>query len=113
MANTSVSCWEDMRTDETRRVESVLRDAGFEQADAYRYNLASIRVRVIDGRFAGLSPEARDNLVEPHLATLPESTQADIVSLFTFAPDELVDPQKTPKQYLLNAEFIDPSPSML
>ena len=65
--------WEAKRTDETRHVEDVLREAGFDQVDAYRYNPASIRVRVIDRRFEGLSPEQRDALVEPHLDELPEA----------------------------------------
>ncbi|MCR4411061.1 MAG: hypothetical protein NUV77_01400, partial [Thermoguttaceae bacterium] len=113
MTPTAASRWEAKRTDETRRVEELLREAGFQAVDAYRYNSASIRVRVIDQRFAGLSPEQRDAMVEPHLHKLPERTQADIVSRFTFAPSELVDPGKTPREFLLNTEFEDPSPSML
>jgi stress-induced morphogen len=82
--------WEAKRTDETRLVEQALKGAGFDQADAYRYNSASIRVRVIDQRFEGLSREKRDDMVEPHLDKLPEETQRDIVTLFTFAPSELM-----------------------
>ena len=52
-------------------------------------------------------------MVEPHLAQLPERTQADIVSLFTFAPSELQQTAKTFKEFLQNAEFDDPSPSVL
>ncbi len=48
-----------MRTAETREVESVLRMA-FLTTDAYRYNSASIRVRVVDPRFAAKSTEERD-----------------------------------------------------
>ena len=59
-----------------------------------------------------MSGEERDALVEPHLATLPEQTQADIISLFTFAPSEL-RPKSRKRQALMNAEFEDPSPSML
>jgi hypothetical protein len=102
-----------MRTDETRRVEDVLRNAGFEKVDCYRYNSASIRVRVIDLRFEGLPPEKRDVMVELHLEQLPERTQADIMNLFTFAPSELQQTPKTFKEFLLNVEFDDPSPSML
>jgi len=113
MSNATVAAWEAKRTSETCDVENALRKAGFPQADAYRYNSASIRVRVIDPRFDGLSPEQRDALVEPHLAQLPERTQADIMSLYTFAPSELQDAQKSLKARLMNAEFEDPSPSML
>jgi hypothetical protein len=113
MTTTSAPAWEAKRTDETRLVENALLEAGFQQADAYRYNPASIRVRVVDPRFEGLSAEKRDALVEPHLDKLPERTQADIMSLFTFAPSELQQSPKTLREFLLNTEFDDPSPSML
>ena len=113
MSNATVPVWQAKRTDESRRVEDVLREAKFERVDAYRYNSASIRVRVIDPRFEGLPPAERDAMVEPYLDQLPERTQADIVNLFTFAPSEVEDPHKTLKEYLLNTEFEDPSPSML
>ena len=113
MTSTAAPRWEAKRTDETRMVEDILRKAGFEKVDAYRYNPASIRVRVIDSRFAGLSPEKRDEMVEPHLEQLPERTQADIMSLFTFAPSELQQTPKTFREFLMNTEFDDPSPSIL
>ena len=113
MMQSIVRPWEDKRTEETRKVEDVLKQVGFKQVDVYRYNPASIRVRVIDSRFEGLSLQDRDALVEPHLDTLDEKTQADIMSLFTFAPSELVQTPKTFKQFVRNTEFDDPSPSML
>ncbi len=113
MSSTFAPPWEAKRTDETRNVEEVLRKAGFEQVDCYRYNSASIRVRVIDRKFEGLSSDKRDAMVEPHLEQLPERTQADIMNLFTFAPSELQQTPKTSREFLLNAEFDDPSPSML
>ncbi len=113
MNTASAPVWETKRTDETREVESVLRTAGFPQVDAYRYNSASIRVRVIDPRFEGWAVEHRDALIEPHLEQLPERTQADIISLYTFAPSELKQGPKTFREFLLNAEFDEPSPSML
>src|SRR6266436_1662173 len=113
MTNMTASAWEVKRTDETRKVEDVLRKAGFEKVDAYRYNSASIRVRVIDSRFEALPPEKRDAMVEPHLEQLPERTQADIMDLFTFAPSELQQAPKTFREFLLNTEFEDPSPSVL
>lgn len=113
MTPTTAPCWETKRTDETRSVEDALRKAGFAKVDAYRYNPASIRVRVIDSRFEGFPPEQRDALVEPHLEHLPERTRADIMSLFTFAPSELQQTPKTFREFLQNAEFDDPSPSML
>jgi len=105
--------WEAKRTDETRHVEDALRSAGFSRVDAYRYNSASIRVRIVDPRFEGLSAEKRDALVEPLLEHLPERTQADIMTLFTFAPSEIERSAKSFREFFLNAEFDDPSPSML
>lgn len=113
MSSTTLPIWEAKRTPETRHVEDVLRHAGFQQVDAYRYNSASIRVRVIDSRFEGLTTEQRDSMVEPSLDQLPERTQGDIMNLFTFAPSELCQSPKTLREFLLNTEFDDPSPSML
>lgn len=113
MTNTIAPPWAAKRTDETRGVEDTLRRAGFQQADAYRYNSASIRVRVVAPRFEGLRREQRDGMVEPHLDRLPERTQADIVSLFTFTPAELHNTPTTFREFHLNTEFEDPSPSML
>ncbi len=120
MIETLPATWEEKQTEETRAVAEALRDAGFKRADAYRYNSASIRVRVIDSRFEGLPVEKRHDLVEPTLEKLPIETQGDIMSLYTFAPGEIHDPTRIGKQipsawkqYLLNAEFEDPSPSIL
>jgi len=101
--------WEKMRTDESRKVEEVVRKE-FPQTDAYRYNSASIRVRIIDPRFEGKSDEERDAMVEPILARLPEAVQADIMNLITLFPDET---KKSSRAAFLNAEFEDPSPSSL
>ena len=113
MTHTTAGSWQAKRTAETRMVEDVLKNAGFQSADAYRYNSASIRVRVIDARFQGLPNEKRDAMVEPHLAKLPERTQADIISLYTFAPSELQQTSKAHKEVLMNMEFEEPSPSVL
>jgi stress-induced morphogen len=113
MTYITAPAWESKRTDETRHVEHVLRKAGFERVDSYRYNLASIRVRVIDSRFEGLSSEQRDAMVEPVLDQLPERTQVDIMSLFTFAPSELQQTPQTHRAFTLNTEFEEPSPSIL
>ena len=60
-----------------------------------------------------LSHEKRDKMVEPWLKKLPEYTQSDIMNLFTFAPSDLQQTPKTLREFLLNTEFEDPSPSML
>ncbi len=109
----ATTSWETKRTDETHDVEQALRGAGFDRVDAYRYNSASIRVRVIDARFEGIPPEKRDAMVEPHIGKLPPRTQADIVTLFTFAPSDLEQKPETLGHRFLNSEFETPSPSRL
>ena len=85
----------------------------FEQVDSYRYNSASIRLRVIDKRFEGMSREKRDAMVEEQLDKLPPETQRDIVTLFTFAPAELTRTATTFREFMQNTEFENPSPTML
>lgn len=98
-----------MRTPETRAVEKLLRKV-FPGTDAYRYNSASIRVRIVDRRFQGKSIEERDALVEPLLEELDEATQADIMNLLTLYPDET---SKSHQAFAANEEFEHPSPSSL
>ena len=112
MTASTTKAWESKRTPETRGIENLLRES-FEQADSYRYNSASIRVRVIDKGFEGISREKRDALVEEQFDKLPPETQRDIVTLFTFAPSELSGVPNTFREFMLNMEFDDPSPSML
>jgi hypothetical protein len=98
-----------MRTDETRRVEAVLRKE-FPNSDAYRYNSASIRVRVIDPRFERMPVDERDAVIEPLLGQLPGETQADIMNLILLSPSEI---EASCRKSLVNEEFEDPSESML
>lgn len=113
MTTNQVSKWEEKRTDESRMVEDKLREGGFDRVDAYRYNSASLRVRVIDKRFESIPREERDTIVEPFIDTLPPSTQSDIVSLVLLAPSEFDQPSDTFREFMLNSEFENPSPSML
>lgn len=113
MKNKDLVTWHAKRTEETRAVEKALLDAGFDQADAYRYNSATIRVRVIDKKFEGKSSEKRDAMVEKVLKNLPAQTQQDIVTLLTFAPAEIGKGVEAYRESLLNLEFEDPSPSRL
>jgi stress-induced morphogen len=112
MTTTTTPPWEAKRTPETRTIEGLL-SQHFERVDSYRYNSATIRVRVVDRRFQGKSREDRDAMVEPYLDQLPQETQRDIVTLLTFAPSELDRTATTLREHLLNTEFEDPSPSML
>lgn len=112
MTEVTASRWETKRTNESRQIEDVLKQ-GFQQADAYRYNSASIRVRVIDPKFNGIDIDERDRLVEPYLAKLPEEIQGDIITLLLLTPEEFSDPDVGYRFHLINREFDDPSPSML
>jgi hypothetical protein len=72
----------------------------------YRYNSASIRVRVIDERFLGRSIVDRENEVLPLIRQLPEDIQAQITVLLLLAPSETAES-------FMNVEFEDPTPSRL
>jgi stress-induced morphogen len=109
MSTTVQAPWESKRTPETRDVEQALQQH-FSQADAYRFNPASIRVRVVDDRFKGKDVEERDEMVERVLTQLPEGTQRDIINLLTIYPGETADSLRA---QLLNLEFEDPSQPLL
>jgi hypothetical protein len=100
--------WENLRTDETRMIEDTLAKK-FPNVSAYRFNSASIRVRVVDDRFEGKSIEEREAMVLPLIERLPEETQADIMILLTLAPSETRSYQE---KALVNLEFENPSRSM-
>jgi stress-induced morphogen len=77
------------------------------KVDVYRYNSASIRVRIIDPDFAGKSLTARDTrLWEILEEALPEETLSEINLLLLLTPAEA---QKS----LMNQEFEDPTPTRL
>lgn len=112
MSSSTTKIWETLRTAESKEIEKRLRRT-FQQADAYRYNSASIRIRVIDPQFEGMSRTERDGLVEKVIDQLPPETQQDIVALFVFAPSELSSDRVGSRELFLNAEFENPSPSQL
>lgn len=109
----STTKWESKRTDESRMVEAELLKAGFQRVDAYRYNSASLRVRIVDKRFEGIDREKRDSMVEPNIEKLSPNTQSDIVNLVLITPSELDATSDTFREFMLNTEFDNPSPSML
>jgi hypothetical protein len=76
------------------------------KVDVRRYNSASIRVRVIDPAFEGVSLVDRDDELWELLEKLPDDTIADLSMLITLAPSEL-------RTSMANLEFEDPSPSQL
>ncbi len=107
MSELQRSVWEEKKTEETREIESLFRPE-FPKTDAYRFNSASIRVRVIDDRFEGKSIAEREAMVLPLLKNLPKKTRDDVLLLLTLAPSE----QRTfNSQTLMNLEFEQPLPS--
>lgn len=103
--------WESRRTDETRSIEELFRQQ-FPNTPpdhppaAYRYNLASIRVRLVDSSFRGKSRTEREEMVYPIIEQLPETTQDDITILLLLTPEEAAST-------LRNMEFEHPTPSRL
>jgi hypothetical protein len=78
----------------------------YANVDVYRYTRFSIRVRIIDPVFAGLSLSAREDLVLDLIHELPDELQQDIMLLLMLAPDEL-------GTSAINVEFEHPNPSIL
>lgn len=72
----------------------------------YRQNSVSIRVRIIDPQFRGVSKGARHDQIWQLVEKLPEEVQQDISVLLLLTPEET-------KNSLMNLEFEQPSPSRL
>lgn len=95
----------------TRRIEQVLSkqyrpDHPQAEIGVYRYNSASIRVRIIDPDFDGKSIVARESQVLPIIRKLPEHLQDQVTMLLLITPSES-------ERSMLSAEFDDPRPSRL
>ena len=104
-----MSDWRERKTDETRQVEELL-GGHFQTVNAYRYNSASIRVRVIDERFESKTLAEREAMVMPLVMKLPKRIREDILMLIMLAPRELDAPNV---QSLTNIEFEQPLTSRL
>lgn len=74
--------------------------------EAYRYNPASIRIRIIDPDFKGMNRVERDDLVSAILDTLPEGVRAEIMILLLLTPQES-------KTSPMSQEFDHPAPALL
>jgi stress-induced morphogen len=72
--------------------------------DLYRQNSVSIRVRIMDPAFRGMSKRQRNDLVWNYLDALPEETQGDISMLVLLTPPEV-------EKSMANLEFDDLVPS--
>ena len=99
------------KTDETDQIERLLKNE-FPNTEAYRYNSASIRVRVIDERFTGKSISERDRMVSPILSQLPDELESEILMLLTLTPEETKVANPNTHSWV-NREFDNPSFSSL
>ncbi len=106
-ADAKKPAWEDKRTSETRGIEKLL-STQFPTVEAYRFNSASIRIRIVDERFEGMPLDEREDLVWPLIEQLKKKTRADISLLLLLAPSELGGMNR---HILVNQEFEYPSPS--
>ncbi len=76
----------------------------YAECTVYRYNPASIRVRVVDAIFSGLSKGERHDYAMRFLRELPEDALAQMSILLCLEPGE---------SSLLDSEFHDPTRSQL
>lgn len=90
---------------DSEQVENALR-VHFPTVEAYRYNSASIRVRIVDERFREKSLAERDATVAPYLKELPARIRDDVTILLLLTEDEKY-------QSMMNVEFENPRPSNL
>jgi hypothetical protein len=74
--------------------------------DAYRYNSASIRIRIIDPDFQKMDRAIRHDLIWELLEGLTEDTASQVTLLLLLTPSEV-------KRSLANMDFEDPIPSNL
>src|SRR5437660_180346 len=68
------------------------------EIEAYRYNSASIRIRIIDPDFAGKDLVEREEMVWPIIEALPDNVRSEITVLLLLPPKER-------KHSLLSTEF--------
>src|SRR5437879_4685786 len=74
--------------------------------EVYRYNSASVRIRIIDPDFQGYNRIAREQLVWTILDELSDGAVQDISLLLLLTPQETVES-------FANREFDHPTPSRL
>ena len=74
--------------------------------DAYRQNSASLRIRIIDPRFASLGLAERERDVWDLLRSLPDDVFTQITMLLLLSPDEA-------DRSFANQDFENPLPSEL
>lgn len=89
-----------------RRLAEYEREHPPAEAEIYRQNPVSIRIRVIDPRFAGADRIDREEEVWRYLEVLPEETLADVTMLLVLTPPEA-------ETSIASYDFEHPLPSRL
>ena len=79
---------QDPAAEDVQILEKTFRTAGFADVEAYRFSFASLRLRIRDNRFRGLSRVARMRLVEPVIDQLPQEIQEELIFVLPIAPGE-------------------------
>ncbi len=93
-------------------IESIVKALGVYQQDhpsaeidVYRQSSVSIRIRVIDPDFAGMSRIARHETIWKYLEQVSDDEQGDISMIVLLTPEETA-------RSMANLEFEDPVPSI-
>jgi hypothetical protein len=96
----------DKTVKEVRKLleEKYLPDYPKAKIDVYRYNSASIRIRVIDPSFSGLDWIECDTFLWKTIEELSEDTISQITLLMCLTPNEIA-------KSMMNMEFEDPTPT--
>src|SRR3954447_2181440 len=97
----------DAIIDEIKEVlSSYEKDHPSARIDLYRQNTASVRIRIIDSDFRGMSKRECNDLIWKYLEPASEASQSDVSMLVLLIPDEV-------NKSVANLEFEDPVPSIL
>lgn len=96
---------ESLVNEETQQIESVFRDAGYLGVQAYRSGPFSVRLRIRDPRFRGLSRVARMKEITPLIRQLPEEIQEDLIFVLPIVPGE----ESLTQFQRMNTEFENPN----
>ncbi len=91
-----------------KALEGFQRDHSNAEVKIYRYNSASIRIRIVADYFAGIDEIDRHDRVWPYLAALDDDVVEQITVVLILTP-----PEQAAGRSLMNIEFDDRSPSML
>jgi stress-induced morphogen len=89
-----------------RALQSYQQDHPSSEIDIYRQNSVSVRIRIIDPDFAGMSRVARNDLIWKYFDQISDDEQGDISMLVLLTPEET-------SRSMANLEFDDPVPSIL